>query len=119
MQSSTYYPGGSNPAQQGGNVSSVTDTTANTVTTWDISGVQTGQRPLTAAEIAALTPTGALANQATMQQRATNALAANATYLALTTPTTAQTVAQVQRLTRECTAVIRLLLTQVDDTTGT
>jgi F0F1-type ATP synthase epsilon subunit len=60
-----------------------------------------------------------VANQATLQQRAQTAFAANATYLAIATPNAAQTTAQVQRLTRECTALIRMLLGQVDDTSGT
>lgn len=54
------------------------------------------------------------------------AIATNITFLALSSPTNAQTLAQVQRLTRESTAIIRLLLGLVadspdllTDTTGT
>lgn len=64
-------------------------------------------------------PNTPAANQATIVQRAQAALAANATYLALASPNTAQNTAQVQRLTRQCNAIIRLLLNQLDDTTGT
>lgn len=38
------------------------------------------------------------------------ALTANATFLAIGSPTNAQTLAQVQRLTRECSGIWRLLL---------
>lgn len=54
-----------------------------------------------------------------LQQRAVAAIAANVAFLAIGAPTNAQVLAQTQRLTRECTAVIRLLLNQADDTSGT
>lgn len=60
-----------------------------------------------------------LANQATLRDRANQALAANAAYLALGTPTNAQVAAQVTRLTRETNAVIRLLVGALDDISDT
>ncbi len=58
-------------------------------------------------------------NAQEMRDKACQALTANATFLALVSPTNAQTLAQVQRLTRESTAVIKLMLGQLDDTAGT
>lgn len=59
------------------------------------------------------------ANQQTLQARAQLALTANATYLAIASPSNAQVSAQVTALTKEATAVIRLLLGQLDSTSGT
>lgn len=55
-------------------------------------------------------------NRFTLVERAQHALKANRTYLALQSPTNAQTLAQVRALTRQNTALIRLLLGQLDDT---
>lgn len=56
------------------------------------------------------------ANAATLRQRAAVAMAGNRTYLALATPTAAQTTAQVKALTRQMNAVIRLLLNDLEGT---
>lgn len=45
-----------------------------------------------------------------LHARARQALTANAAFLDVASPTNAQTLAQVRRLTRECSALIRLLL---------
>ena len=59
------------------------------------------------------------ANLADLQSKAQNAIDANDTFLAIASPTNAQAVAQVQKLTRENTAIIRLLLGLLDSTAGT
>lgn len=58
-------------------------------------------------------------NTATLQQRAAAALAANNTYLAIVSPTAAQTTAQARTLTKECNAIIRMLLGLVQDISDT
>lgn len=55
-------------------------------------------------------------NRATLEQRAKAAMAANTAYLARTSPTTAQTTAQVRVLTQECQALIRMALNLLDGT---
>lgn len=52
----------------------------------------------------------------TLEDRATQALDANRAFLALQSPTNAQTLAQVRSLTRQNTALIRLLLGRLDAT---
>lgn len=58
-------------------------------------------------------------NRQELQGKAATALATNATYLALASPTSAQAITQVAVLTRECSALIRLLLGLLDSTQGT
>lgn len=56
-----------------------------------------------------------------LHTKARNALTTNATFLALAAPTNAQTLAQVRALTRQMTALVRLLLRGdlLDDNAGT
>lgn len=54
------------------------------------------------------------ANRATLEQRATQALMTNATFLALASPSNSDVIAQVRALTRECSAVIRLHLRRLE-----
>ena len=56
------------------------------------------------------------ANDETLRNRATTAMANNRTYLNLTQPANADVVAQVAALTRQMNAVIRLVLQQFDGT---
>ncbi len=58
-------------------------------------------------------------NQRTIEDRLRNALDTNRTYLAIDTPTAAQQRAQVARLTRQTTALIRHLLRHLTDTSDT
>jgi hypothetical protein len=58
-------------------------------------------------------------NRQTIQDRAATALAANATYLGVASPTNAQNLAQIRMLTRECSSLIRLALNLLDSTDGT
>jgi hypothetical protein len=55
----------------------------------------------------------------TLLDRLQQAFAANSTYLGVGSPTAAQTTGQVQRLTREMNAVLRLLLGAYDSATDT
>jgi uncharacterized protein VirK/YbjX len=53
-------------------------------------------------------------NANTLKTRASSALTNNATFLAIQSPTNAQTLAQVQALTRQCNGLIRYLLRRFD-----
>ena len=54
-----------------------------------------------------------------MLAKAKAALAANATFLGLASPTNAQVVAQVKALTKEANALIKLEVRDLLDTSGT
>lgn len=57
------------------------------------------------------------ANRVTIEQQARQALADNATFLAIATPTAAQNAAQAKALTRQVNGLIRLMLGILDATT--
>jgi hypothetical protein len=81
-----------------------------------------GQEVTTAqAKAAAATDPAAVAetNRRALISKAQAALTSNATYLAITSPTTAQNTAQVKALTRQVNALIRLTVKALDTTTGT
>jgi SRSO17 transposase len=58
-------------------------------------------------------------NQQALAGKAQAALTTNATFLGLASPSTAQNTAQVQALTRQVNALVRLVLDQFDTTAGT
>lgn len=58
-------------------------------------------------------------NRAALIDKATQALANNVAFLAVANPSPIQIAAQTKALTRECSAIIRLLLGALDDTSGT
>lgn len=57
-----------------------------------------------------------VANERTLRAAAATALQGNRGFLALTSPTNAQVLAQVKALTRQNQGIIRLLLGQLDAT---
>lgn len=61
---------------------------------------------------AILTPTET--NRQTLLDRAGNAIAANNAYIAKPAPTAAEQTAQILLLTRECSALIRLMLDRIE-----
>lgn len=60
-----------------------------------------------------------LTNRAALQQKAVNALSNNQTFLGIATPTSAQAIAQVQALTRQVDALIRLAANALESISGT
>ena len=71
------------------------------------------------AVVAAQPDVVAAVNEKTLLDKAKTALTANATFLAIATPTNAQVSAQVKALTRQVNALIKLAARDLADTTGT
>ncbi len=119
----TYHDGGFNPSALAKNRKEEMDSVAGTFTSWDAAGAQTSQRALTTAETQLLSAQDAggttMTNAAALKTKAAQALTANATYLAIPTPTAAQNAAQAKALTQQVNALIRLLLGSLDDISGT
>lgn len=84
-------------------------TTTQTVETYQ-DGVLIGSRQVTVAT------TPEQDNSDTLRQQAATALATNRTYVGLTSPSAAQTTAQVKALSRQNNGLIRLLLGLLDGT---
>jgi hypothetical protein len=90
------------------------DDVSRTVKTYDAGGTLTSSRPYTteenaAADAAALTAT-ATSNDAALREKARTAIQGNKDFLAIASPTNAQTLAQVKALTRQNNALIPLVL---------
>jgi hypothetical protein len=64
-------------------------------------------------------PTTAEANDSILRDKIMLALSSNAVYLAIANPTTAHNAQQLGRLTRQTSALIRLIMGSVDTTEGT
>ena len=97
-----------------------------TVTGPDAAGVWTITAPdsvsqvdLNAAVAAAAAEATTIANMSDLLAKAAAAQTNNATFLALASPTNAQTLAQVKALTRQCNALIKLQLGDLGTTSGT
>ena len=109
-----YFPGGVKPGAPARNMAELLDSGAGTYTRWDEMGALIETRPLTADESAALAAeevaSRAEANGRTLEDRLRTLLARNAGFLALAAPTAAERNTQVERLTRQCSALIRLAL---------
>jgi len=97
--------------------------TAVTLAPADADGLRAGtlRWDATTRALVAVTPDPTEVNRLTIEDRLRQALTNNATYLAIATPTAAQTTAQAKALTRQVSALIRHQLAGdlLADTTGT
>ncbi len=88
---------------------------------YDRDGKVIESRPLTAAELADLAASeqvlARIDNDSTLRRRLRRFVQDNNDFLALATPTNAQQLAQLRRLTREATNLIRLALDDLNDIT--
>lgn len=87
---------------------------------WTITAPDTvNQATLDAAVASEIAYRLALQNTAALMVKAAAAQVSNATFLALASPTNAQTLAQVKALTRQSNALIKLASADLSNTTGT
>lgn len=124
-----YYIGGyessapaQNKSEQWTNATQPTDPTPAGYTAWDTSGNVITSRALTTAEAAALanqdSDLTAMSNLSTLQSKAQTAISNNKTFLAITSPTSAEAIARVQALTRQVNALIYVFLDALQDISG-
>jgi hypothetical protein len=94
------------------------DARTGVVTVRDMTPEELAQRALDIADAQARQAAAGFfdGNRTTLTDRAATALQGNRDFLALASPTNAQTLAQVKDLTRQNTALIRLLLGLLDGT---
>lgn len=115
----TYHLGGFMADAPANNRAEGYDSDADTYTRWDESGEVVEQRPLAPEEVARFAAHAAAeqaeTNGRTLEQRLRTLLTRNAEFLALASPTVAERNAQTARLTRECSALIRYVLRDLDD----
>lgn len=86
------------------------------ITTYGPGGYDPDKADRNVTETSTATVPTEVANADTLRERAKQALDANKTFLAKTSPTNAEVVAQVKLLTRECSALIRLAIGTLDAT---
>lgn len=123
MTEMRYHSGGFIPEAPARNCAEKWDPSAGTYTRWDKAGSVVESRPLTADEVSAFARVAQgsvkAENQRTLEDRLRRLLALNTEFLALAAPTAAQQNTQVERLTRECSALIRLALRDLGDVSDT
>lgn len=111
-----YFPGTTTVAQSW-------DDLTDTYTAYDQAGNVVTTRPFTADETARAQTLEASVtaenNRATLVNAATTAVANNQTFLGLASPTAAQQLSQLQALTRQVNALIRLVVNDLQSTAGT
>jgi YD repeat-containing protein len=99
-----------------GRLTRSTDVTAGTTTIRDGAGAVTASRPATPMEAAIVGQLETETTRASIKSLVATAIANNRTYLAIATPTAAQSTAQVRSLTQQLIRIERLLGEVLDGT---
>lgn len=106
-----------------GNLVALWDDSTRLYTEYNKAGAEVVNRPFTAEENAIADALAVQdtqnANKQALLQKAAAALTANASFLALASPTTAQAVTQVKALTRQVNALIKLAVNDLANQDGT